>query len=116
MSCFQIASLNLNGARERAKRAMLFETMKEKAIGVASVQETHTDASNSADWVLEFGGLSVLSHHTSTSAILFSSSCIPCSFEVEEVVKGRILKVCAQYDNIFLFLFVFMHQQLGGRE
>ena len=100
MSGFQIASLNINGARDRAKRAMLFQTIKEKGFDIVFAQETHSDESNSADWAMEFGGLPILSHNTSTSsgvAILFSSNCIPCSYEVDEVIKGRLLKVRAQY-------------------
>lgn len=50
-------SLNINEARESRKRAQLFE-MTEK-IYVLFKQETHSDLSNTSDWVMEFDELSV---------------------------------------------------------
>ncbi|KAL2096374.1 hypothetical protein ACEWY4_008522 [Coilia grayii] len=103
-----VASLNLNGARERGKRAAIFETMRLKKVHVLLAQETHTDPLNAADWGREFDGLSILSHNTSTSggvAILFSKSFTPISYEVEEIIKGRLLKVRALFENHF-FVFI----------
>ena len=102
------ASLNLNGARERSKRAAVFESIRQNRVDVLLAQETHTDTSNAADWAQEFDGLSILSHNTSNSggvAILFSRSFTPISYQAEEIVKGRLLKVRAQFENIF---FVFL--------
>src|SRR4029434_4042812 len=50
----------------------------------------------------------LLSHNTSNSggvAILFSRTFTPLSFQVEEIVKGRLLKVKAQFENHF-FVFI----------
>ncbi len=42
-------------------------------------------------------------------AILFSKNCIPCSYQVEEVIKGRLLKVVAQFENCsFIFICVYV--------
>lgn len=107
-----MASLNVNGARDIGKRFKLYEIIKQKKIDVLLVQETHSDILNSSDWAKEFDGLSVLSHLTSTSggvAILFSKNFIPCSYQVEEVIKGRLLKVVAQFENCsFIFICVYV--------
>ncbi len=106
-----MASLNVNGARDIGKRFQLYEIIKQKKIDVLLVQETHSDILNSSDWAKEFDGLSVLSHLTSTSggvAILFSKNFIPCSYQVEEVIKGRLLKVVAQFENNFIFICVYV--------
>lgn len=105
MGDFCVASLNVNGARERGKRAAIFEMMRLKRVDVLLAQETHTDLLNAADWASEFDGLSILSHNTSTSggvAILFSRSFTPISYEVEEIIKGRLLKVRALFESHFL--------------
>ncbi len=47
-------------------------------------------------------------HLSSTSggvAILFSKDFIPCSYQVEEIIKGRLLKIRAQFENSF-FVFI----------
>ena len=43
------ASLNLNGAIERSKIAVVFESIRHNRFDVLFVQETHTDTSNAAD-------------------------------------------------------------------
>lgn len=109
MGVVNFASLNVNGARESRKRAQLFELMTQKKIDVLFTQETHSDLSNVSDWVMEFDGLSVLSHSTSLSggvAILFSKSFIPESYKVDEIIKGRLLKVKAVYENNFSFVLI----------
>ena len=108
MGEIRVASLNINGAREQKKRAVLFETIKQKKFDIVFVQETHSDALNAVDWAREFDGLSVLSHNTSNSggvAILFSRTFTPLSYQVEEIAKGRLLKVKAQFENHF-FVFI----------
>ena len=106
-----IASLNLNGARERNKRAIVFETFKQKRVDVAFVQETHTDTRNGDDWASEFPGVTVLSHNTSNSGgvgILFGPNFIPCSYDCDEIIKGRLLKVRAYYEcKTFVFVCVY---------
>lgn len=104
MPLVHAASLNLNGARHGLKRQELFDIIKQKNIDVTFVQETHSDVLNSVDWAREFSGLTILSHNTTVSggvAILFSKSCIPISYHVEEILKGRLLKVRAQFENVF---------------
>ncbi len=103
---FLYYSLNINGAREGRKRFQLFELVKQKKVDVLFVQETHSDELNACDWAREFDGLSILSHLSSTCggvAILFSKGFIPCSYQVEEIIKGRLLKIRAQFENRFFF-------------
>ena len=67
-----------------------------------NLQETHSDAGNAADWAVESDGLSLLSHTTSISggvAILFNTSFTPVSYELVEILKGRLLKVRACLEN-----------------
>ncbi len=78
--------------------------VKQKKVDVLFVQETHSDELNACDWAREFDGMSILSHLSSTSggvAILFSKGFIPCSYQVEEIIKGRLLKIRAQFENCF---------------
>ncbi len=36
---------------------------------------------------------------------MFSKDFIPCSYQVEEIIKGRLLKIRAQFENCF-FVFI----------
>ena len=48
-----------------------------------------------------------LSHKSTVSAgvaILFSKSFLPISFDLQEIVKGRLIKVVAKYDKSALVL------------
>lgn len=85
--------------------------MKYKKCDVVMLQETHSDLKNAADWVEEWDGIPILSHNTSLSggvAILFSRSFMPHSYQVEEIVKGRLLKVRASFDkHTFVFICVY---------
>ena len=45
MGEINLASLNVNGARDFKKRAQVFEIMKHKKIDVLFVQETHSECS-----------------------------------------------------------------------
>lgn len=108
MPLVHAASLNLNGARQALKRQELFRTIDQKNIDVMFIQETHSDASNSVDWAKEFCGLTVLSHNSNVSGgvgILFSKRCTPISYHVDEILKGRLLKVRAQFEDVF-YVFV----------
>lgn len=118
MTLVHAASLNLNGARQALKRQELFDIMKQKSIDVMFRQETHTDALNSAAWAREFKGLTILSHKTSSSGgvgILFSKTCNPISFQTEEILKGRLLKVRAQFENVFI-VFICVYAPTGSMD
>ncbi len=62
MSKIGLGTLNLNGARDSKKRAMLYDLIKQRKIDVMLVQETHSDVFNENDWLMEWDGLVVLSH------------------------------------------------------
>lgn len=103
-----IATINVNGARDMRKRATVFELLKQKKIDITMLQETHSDVKIDADWVREWDGLPILSHNTSLSggvAILFSRNFTPDTYQVDEIIKGRILKVRACFDKLF-FVFI----------
>lgn len=66
------------------------------------VQETHSDSFNESDWKREWGGEVVLTHKSTTSGgvgILFSKNFSPVSFEVEQVVEGRLMVVMATFEH-----------------
>lgn len=111
MSNINIASLNVNGARDSKKGAEIYEFVKQKHFDVVLLQETHSDIQNEVNWAMEWDGLSVLSHNNSLSAgvaILFSKKFTPFSYEVDEIIKGRILKIRAVVENqVFVFMCVY---------
>lgn len=86
--------------------------MVKQRVDVVMLQETHSDLRNAADWAEEWDGVSVLSHNTSLSggaAILFAKSFSLTSYQVDEVVKGRLLKVTAIFENYrFVFICVYI--------
>ncbi len=62
---------------------------------------------NAVEWTREWDGISVLSHNTTVSggvAVLFSKTFRPISYDVDEIIKGRLLKVKALFENhVFVF-------------
>lgn len=97
----KFATLNVNGARDVKKRSQFFQLMKLKGIDLMFAQETHSNDLNEVDWKREWEGVAILSHKNSTSAgvgVFFAKKFLPISYEVEEVVKGRLLKVTAKFD------------------
>ena len=96
MEHFKVGTLNVNGAREAKKRAMIYEVVKDKRMDVLFLQETHSDSLNSTDWSREWEGKVLLSHGSAASAgvgILFARSFSPITVEVEQVVEGRLMVV-----------------------
>ena len=60
------------------------------------VQESHSDTENESEWKKEWPGEVILSHKLCNSggvSVLFSKGRSPCSFQVEEIKCGHILKV-----------------------
>ncbi len=103
----KLGSLNINGAREEAKRAALFNLFKVRQLNVVFLQETHSTVDNEVDWKKEWDGEVCLSHKSNNSGgvgILFSKDFIPISFDIEEIVKGRLLKIQACFENVKLIL------------
>ncbi len=72
------------------------------------MQETHSDGQNATEWEREFEGISILSHNTSSCHFVhekFQSN----TYDFEEIVKGRLLKVRAVFENYtFVFLCVYV--------
>lgn len=107
MAEFKISSLNLNGARDAKKRNYFYELVKLKNIDTSFIQETHSCKENEIDWQREWDGTVIMSHKSSTSAgvaILFSRSFAPLSYEVDEVIAGRLIKVTAKYERKTIIL------------
>lgn len=77
MDVFKIGSLNVNGARDTRKRAVVFEMVKMKHIDVLFLQETHSDNGNEADWSREWNGDVILSHNTTLSGVVAVLSGLP---------------------------------------
>ncbi len=118
MDVFKVGSLNVNGARETQKRALVFEMAKMKHIDVLFLQETHSDAGIEADWSREWEGEVILSHNTTLSGgvgYLFSRGFTPTSLEVRHVVEGRCLLVRAHFEH-FNVVFINIYAPNNGTE
>lgn len=103
----KLITSNLNEARDVKKRNHIFHLWQIKNVDIVFAQETHSDCLNEVDWEKEWDGTVVLSHKTNVSAgvaILFAKHFLPISYEVEEIVKGRLLKVSAKYDGVSFVL------------
>lgn len=99
MSSIRLGTLNINGARDSGKRAMLYELIRQKKYDVMFVQETHSDARNENDWKMEWDGEKILSNKSSWNGgvvVLFQKHFRPISYEVEHVVEGQLLKIRAK--------------------
>ena len=56
MESLRIASLNMNGGRDKNKRAALAESNVNKNIDMFFLQETHGSDDNEAEWGRNFKG------------------------------------------------------------
>uniref|UniRef100_A0A3B5PV23 Reverse transcriptase domain-containing protein n=1 Tax=Xiphophorus maculatus TaxID=8083 RepID=A0A3B5PV23_XIPMA len=118
MDSFKIASLNLNGAREAKKRALVYQMLNQKRIDVIFLQETHSDLLIEADWRREWRGEVILSHGTSKNAgvgFVFSKAFIPLSIETEHVIQGRCLLVKMKFD-FFNMVFINIYAPIVNAE
>lgn len=111
MEPLRVASLNVNGLRDRRKQALLLECLKLKNIGVTFLQETHSDKNNEVEWGLWWEGKYILSHGSNVSsgvAICFSPSCNFSILSEHEIEPGRLLAVKAKVNThnvIFLNIY-----------
>lgn len=104
MENLHITSLNINGARDSRKKAALYESVKQKRVDVLLVQETHSDDQVGTYWEKEWAGRS----RVTTPPLLFSKHFCPISFSTEEVIKGRLLKIKALFEeHILVFICVY---------
>lgn len=113
-----MGTLNLNGARDIKKRAMLYNLIKQKKMDVMLVQETHSDGLNENDWLMEWDGLATLSHKNHCSgglAVLFRKSFKPVSYEIEHVIEGHLMKVTAKFEKMIL-VFINVYAPVVGPE
>lgn len=111
INSLSIATLNLNGARDKRKRLTLIDFITLKRINVAMVQETHSDDAIEVEWRKEWNGKIFFSHSSSAIggvAIMFSRDALPHSCQAQELVRGRLLMVTAHFDsNVIVFLNVY---------
>lgn len=63
-----MGSLNINGGRDRSKRAMVAEILNLKSINVTFLQETHTDFNNEIERYRWWEGKCFISHGSDISA------------------------------------------------
>lgn len=68
MDPLRVDSLNINGRRDRHKRALVSEVMQNKKLHVILLQETHSDTENEIEWGLWWKGQHIRSHGTNLSA------------------------------------------------
>ncbi|MBN3281143.1 YTX2 protein, partial [Polyodon spathula] len=112
-------SFNLNGCRQSFKRAQLVGFLEQKQAGVVFLQETHSDQENEEAWRAEWKGLCVMSHGASTSAgvaVLFKPSLGAVLLDIDEIEKGRILKVRARLGStVYVFINIYAPNRGGER-
>ena len=103
MKRIHLISFNLNGCRQSFKRAQVLECLDQKRVGVALLQETHSDVSNDPDWRADWKGKCVLSHGSNNSAgvaVIFEPGLEVDILKTEEI----ILKVTAKIED-FSYIF-----------
>lgn len=108
MGSLRVGSLNINGGRDRKKRVLTYDYMRQKGVNVILLQETHSDIENEVRWGTEWEGEFVLSHGTNTSAgiaVMFSQGLGVRVIVKEEVEKGRALIVQAEVHG-YMLIFV----------
>ena len=54
MQGLKVGSLNINGGRDRLKRALIKEVLQQKKLDVILLQETHSDQENEINWGLSW--------------------------------------------------------------
>ncbi|TWW69204.1 hypothetical protein D4764_18G0000100 [Takifugu flavidus] len=91
----RVGTLNVNGARDARKRALVFDTARRKRVDVMFLQEIHGDGGTEADWEKE--------------------GFTPSSPEVEHVVKGRCLLVKTRLQKHTL-VFINIYAPTNGTE
>ncbi len=64
MDILRVGSLNINGGRDRNKRAIITEYAYLKDINVMFLQETHSDSQNEVELYRWWEGECILSHGT----------------------------------------------------
>ena len=102
MGSLKIGSLNINGGRDRQKRALISEVATQKRVDVLFLQETHTNPADQTDWGLWWDGSCTFSHGTNLSAgvaVLLRKNVHVTVLSSTEVVKGRLLIVRAEIEG-----------------
>ena len=119
MGRLRIGSLNINGGRDRCKRALVTELVKQKNVDILFLQETHSDSRNEVDWGIWWEGQCRLSHGTNLSggvAVLFNRRCNPKVLSTIELVRGRCLIVRAEIEGyVYCFVSIYAHNQGADR-
>ena len=118
MQSLKIGSLNINGGRDRHKRALIFEVATQKKIDVLFLQETHTIQTDDR-LGLRVGGSCFLSHGTNLSAgvaLLFSQHVVLSHVVVSEVEQGRIQIIQATIrETLFVFINIYAYTSAVDR-
>lgn len=82
------------------------------------VQETHIDYSNTIDWEKEWEGKVVLTHTSSSrdgGAILFAKHFLPVSYQVEEIIAGRLVIIKTEFEK-YRINFINVYAPTNGTE
>ena len=119
MQRLRVGSLNINGGRDRQRRALVSELVNQKSLDIIFLQETHSDTGNEVDWGLWWRGQYFLSHGTNNSkgiAILFSPGVTVNVISHTEIVTGRVQMVRAEIGEVvFCFINVYASNQVLER-
>ena len=56
MEVLRVGSFNINGGRDRLKRALISDTIQQKRLHVTFLQETHSEVDNEVEWAMWWEG------------------------------------------------------------
>lgn len=118
METIRVGSININGGRDRNKRACVLEIIEQKNLKVIFLQETHTDVNNEVEWAIGWKGQSVFSHGTNYSAgvaVLFSPNLNITVLCTKELVEGRAMMVKVDIEGTTLFSLIYMRQIMARK-
>lgn len=118
MESLKIGTININGGREKNKRAIISEYIQKKNINITFLQETHSDMVDEIDWRMWWEGNIYFSHGSNLSggvAILFGKNINMNVVSTCEIEKGRGLVVQVEIMGS-LFVFINVYAPNNGAE
>lgn len=111
MGSIRAVSFNVNGGRDKNKRAVVYGLCRQKNLNVILLQETHSDSNNEIEWGMEWQGEKVLSHGTNLSAGVAILFAVGLDVRIKSIVEnenGRALAVETDFEGVgYIFINVY---------
>ncbi len=113
-----MGTINMNGGRDKNKRAVLSKYIHTKNFNITFLQETHSDQIDEIDWRMWWEGNIFFSHGSKLSggiAILFGKNINMTVVSTCEIEKGRALALQVEIMGL-LFVFINIYAPNNGSE